>query len=396
MAACAALRNDRDLVSLSKAGKGLADPSTAYSIVLLCSDDPSHGWAFALARSIHPDHFERSKHLVGYGTALIEVRARNSANARASERVAVYRARESAEQRSRDIEQARPPLLAPAAEIAPEGYVWPDGSKVTSAQISAILVTDIVSKVPFFAPYLPPIFSRYEQQDLDEIGKIPVAFAKRNDFLAAQVDVASRSAAQRGQERASTPAASFEGVAAFIARLGTNVADLSQTKAGYGPVARLDGESACAKAIFESVSKLARNHETMVLRPQGNSLDYFKDQYRALFFAKNIVAMNANPDPEYGEFKVTDGHGTKRQYAVAIVPNAACTSAYVRMIYFGATTNRTKFYALSSARVDAAFLTAPNQGRVSQQYFVYEFLKSTGRPADFSYSCDEDTCSRRK
>jgi hypothetical protein len=201
----------------------------------------------------------------------------------------------------------------------------------------------------------------------------------------------------RTQTREATPSASFEVIDAFMQSRARQILDLRDTQLGYGKVQPLDRNSACGKAVVEQVAKLARNHETMVLRPKGNDLNYFRDAYRYLFQAANIANMNAKPDMEFDEFDVRDSNGTQRTNAIAIVPNATCTAAYARIIYFGGRTSRTKYYAVSSARIDSDFLKSPNSGKVSLQYFREEgFSNSSGSPADFSYQCDADTCQRKK
>lgn len=387
-----------------------------YSILILCSDEPAHGWAalVAEARSL------KNLNMVSYSQVQLDAVAVRSGRSVTSgspgdsdaagasraargpnftrDSVGGFDIRQTDAQRAEAAERAKPPRMKRGADaIAPQGFVWPDGSAITDSQLVAITLTDAAAKAPHFGPFVRSAMAKYDTVEVEDLARIPLAFAQRNPMLLAQVEAAQQTASARASAKADTSPSSFDAVAAFMARLGSSPADLVQTKAGYGRVGPLDPESSCSKAILETVAKLARDHQTMVLRPRGNDLNYFKDQYRALFFAKNLAPMNAEPDPDFEEFRVTDSKGTKRKWAVGIVPNASCTAAYVRMLHFGSTTGMKKFYALSSARIDAAFLKTPNQGRVSQQYYIEEgFTNARGRPADFSYTCDDDLCRVRR
>ncbi len=207
------------------------------------------------------------------------------------------------------------------------------------------------------------------------------------------------------------PSASFERVASYLNNLQPSIKNAGtyasfralfnpeKLMEGFGAVSPLEPSAACSKAIFASIAKLQRNHETMVLRHRGKDYDYFKDMYRWSFFEKNMVSLNAKPDISFTEYsRAVNARKADKVHnrSVAIVPNQTCTAAYVRVLNYEAATYSGPIASMSVALIVSNFLKDPDTGRVTNQIFGYDFLKSYGTIGDFRFKCDEDTCSKGK
>lgn len=297
--------------------------------------------------------------------------------------------------------KARPPLNLDTNyshfPLAPPAYTWPSGSPITNIQLSFIALSELATEAPLLRSTLPALLASLDPIMVRELAALPQQVAQSNLHLAQLVDTAVASGLAAATKLAQTPPATYERVAAYLASIKGMPPTYQSARDGFGIVAALDPKSPCAKGIYGAVAKLMRNHDTMVLRKEGADLSYYKDKYRSYFFEKNIAAYNA-PDSvnlDYASFRVVGTHGTSRHAGIEIVPNASCTSAYVKLVYFGGLTSGNKYYAISTARIDASFAKNPDKGQVADQYFrILGFGDSSGPVADFSFTCDEDTCSK--
>jgi hypothetical protein len=187
---------------------------------------------------------------------------------------------------------------------------------------------------------------------------------------------------------------SFAQVAQYASVLGNNIPTIEDMNSKLPVFAPLDPSKPCSQALFSSIAKLMRNHETMVLRKNGLSYDYYKDSYRVYFFQKNIAFFNTQSSIDYDRHNKGTLNSKYAGVRIDITHNENCTAAYVRELLVG-THSRGKYYQLSISRVDANFLADPDKGKVTQQYYRdFGFAYSRGRIPDFSYSCDEDTCKK--